>query len=209
MVDSSQYILIPKRALWRGLGIGLIVLVLALIFHRLWLPALAQVFIVDEPPMRADAIVVLGGGSGDREATGARLYAEGYAPIVVTTGGSLPLPGLPEATWASLSAAELERRGVPADAIIQVVESTSTCEDARFTLTALPPGATRVIIVTDPFHTRRAEWDFQREMGAVEVVTVAASPSWFEADQWWMDERGIIVVGQEYVKFALTLLRGC
>jgi hypothetical protein len=41
------------------------------------------------------------------------------------------------------------------------------------------------------------------------VVTVAASPSWFAAEQWWMDERGIIVVGQEYVKFGLTLLRGC
>jgi uncharacterized SAM-binding protein YcdF (DUF218 family) len=209
MIEASQYILISKRRLGRAVGFVLIVLLLALILHRLWLPALAQVFIVDETPVMADAIVILGGGSGDRDATGARLYAEGYAPLVVTTGGSIPLPGLPEATWASLSAAELARRGVPADRIIQVPNSTTTCEDAQFTIAALPPNITRVILVTDPFHTRRAEWVFQRELGAVEVVTVAASPSWFEADRWWTDERGIIVVGQEYVKFALTLLRGC
>jgi hypothetical protein len=43
----------------------------------------------------------------------------------------------------------------------------------------------------------------------VEVITVAASPSWFDPAQWWQDDRGIIVVGQEYVKFAVTLVNGC
>jgi uncharacterized SAM-binding protein YcdF (DUF218 family) len=209
MVKASDYILIPKRGLVQVGMILVVIATLATLFHRLWLPAMAQIFIVNETPVKAEAIVVLGGGSGDRDATAARLYAEGYAPLVITTGDKVPLPGLPDATWASLSKAELERRGVPADAILPIEDSTSTCIDAQLALAALPEDAKRVIIVTDPFHTRRAEWVFQREMGAVEVITVAASPSWFDTSQWWNDERGIIVVGQEYVKFALTLLKGC
>lgn len=209
MVNASDYILISKRGVVRVGMIVVVIVTLAALFHRFWLPTMAQIFVVNEPPVKADAIVVLGGGSGDRDATAARLYAEGYAPLVITTGDKIPLPGLPDATWASLSKAELEQRGVPPEAILPIEDSTSTCVDAQLALAALPTGATRVIIVTDPFHTRRAEWVFQREMGAVEVVTVAASPSWFDASQWWSDERGIIVVGQEYVKFALTLLKGC
>lgn len=208
-VDLNNYIVIPKRAARRALGAFLLGSAVVLTLHRLWLPLAAEALIVDDPPRPADAIVVLGGGSGDREITGARLYAEGYAPLVIATGEKIPLPGLPSVTFAELSAAELERRGVPADKIIQLPDSTTTCDDARLSLRALPSGVRRVIVVTDPYHTRRAAWLFKLGAGSVEVITVAANPSWFNAAVWWTEERGIIVVGQEYVKFAMTLARLC
>jgi len=205
----TQTVVIPKRTLRRAAAAVVLTLALLITFHSLWLPFMAYALIVDEAPQTADAIVVLGGGSGDREVTGARLYAEGYAPVVVTTGGKVGLPGLPGVTFAELGANELQRRGVPASAIIQLSDATSTCDDARLARAALPPGAKRLILVTDPFHTRRAEWLFTQGVEGVKVITVAASPSWFDPAQWWKDERGIIVVGQEYVKFAVTLMNGC
>lgn len=208
-VNLNDYVLIPKRRLRQTLGGAIVALALAITLYPLWLPWGAQVLIVNEPPQKADAIVVLGGGSGDREITGARLYAEGYAPRVITTGEPIGLPGLGRVTFASLSAGELEQRGVPAAVITQLPASTTTCDDARLALAALPPGSTRVLVVTDPFHTRRAQWLFNRVAGGVDVVIIAANPSWFDAARWWTEERGIIVVGQEYVKFGMTLVKGC
>jgi len=209
LVDPSDYILIPKRRLQQMAGGAMIALALAITLSSLWLPWGAQVLIVNERPQKADAIVVLGGGSGDREITGARLYAEGYAPLVMTSGEPIGLPGLGRVTFARLSANELEQRGVPATVITELPASTSTCDDARLALAALPPGAKRVLVVTDPFHTRRAQWLFNRAAGGVEVVIIAANPSWFNAARWWTEERGIIVVGQEYVKFGMTMVKGC
>jgi uncharacterized SAM-binding protein YcdF (DUF218 family) len=205
----TETIVLSKRSLRRAAASAILTLALLITFHPLWLSLVAYALIVDETPQTADAIVVLGGGSGDREVTGARLYAEGYAPVVITTGGVVGLPGLPGVTFAELGANELTRLGVPASAIIQLSDATSTCDDARLALAALPPGARRLLLVTDPFHTRRARWLFARGAERVEVITVAASPSWFDPAQWWQDDRGIIVVGQEYVKFAVTLVNGC
>ena len=210
--NPDDYLLIPKRALRRTLAGLLLALALAVTFYPLWLPLAAQVLIVDEPLQKAEAIVVLGGGTGDREATGARLFAEGYAPLMITTGGEIVLPGLPGVTSAGLSADELESLGVPASAIVKLTDSNTTCDDARLalaSLAALPGESKRVIVVTDPFHTRRAQWLFNRAAPELEVITVAANPSWFDPDQWWTTDIGIIVVAQEYVKFAVTLARGC
>ena len=207
--DPDDYLLIPKRALRRAVAGLMLALAAAITFYPLWLPLVAQVLIVDEPLQKADAIVVLGGGIGDREVTGARLFAEGYAPLMMTTGGEIVLPGLTGVTAAGLSADELQSRGVPASAIIQLTTSKTTCDDARLTLASLPPGAHRILLVTDPFHTRRAQWLFNRAAPGLEVITVAATPSWFNASRWWATDTGIIVVAQEYVKFAVTLAQGC
>lgn len=208
-VDPAAYILISRRRARRCLAGLLFGLAGALSLHPVLLPAAAWILIVDEPPQPADAIVVLGGGSGDREFTAARLYAQGLAGAVITTGGAVDLPGLGEATWASLSAVELQRLGVPAGAIVQIADTDSTCADARLSLARLRPGAKRVMIVTDPFHTRRAKWLFQQGAPGVEVLAIAASPSWFDPGKWWTDEQGLIVVGQEYIKFGVNFVKGC
>lgn len=208
-IDPKDYYLVPKRAIRQTLGAALLSLAAALAAAPAWLPLLAHALIVNEPLQPADAIVVLGGGSGDREQTGARLYDQGLAPVVVVMGDVVLLPGMPDTTFASLSAAELERLGVPSSAIVQLPDSASTCDDARLTLAQLPPTAKRLLLVTDPFHTRRAEWLFLKGADGVDIVTVAANPSWFDPDHWWQRENGIIVVAQEYVKFAMTLIAGC
>jgi len=66
----------------------------------------------------------------------------------------------------------------------------------------------RILVVTSPYHSRRALWTFRRELGksGIEVgVTFpneaqsAVSPSpWL----WWLTPRGWRMVAGEYVKFA-------
>ena len=179
--------------------------------HPWWLTAAAGYLIVSDGPHPVDAIIVLGGGTGDREQTGAQLYRAGYAPEVLTTGESLRLVGVP-GTFAELSARELERAGVPADHIHRLSTSASTCDDARLSREVLADlGARSLIVVSDPFHMRRAMMLFNREYAGsgIRLIPVAASPSWFDLDRWWTREKEYRVVIEEYIKLGYYLAHGC
>lgn len=206
--------MIPKRPVLRGLVLVGGLALLVLVGHAFWLPAVAKVLIVPAiTPAAADAIVVLGGGSaGEREATGARLYAEGLAPLVMSSGGPMGLPGRPDLTFAELSAEELQQHEVPAAAIYQLDATQSTCDEAQAVRAwSEVTGAQRVLVVTDPFHTRRAQAIFRQALAgsAVEVVMVAAAPSWFSAANWWRDPRAIQVVLLEYAKGTYGMFAPC
>jgi uncharacterized SAM-binding protein YcdF (DUF218 family) len=210
LIESNDYILIPKRAAQKMFGALLIIIAIIVTLQQVWLPWLGYALVINDRLQKADMIVVLGGGNGDRERTGARLYKEGYAPLVVTTGEPLKIPSIDDTPFAKFSADYLKKLGVPEAAILQLPESTSTCDDARLTLGVLPSGAKRIIVVSDPFHTRRSQLIFNgRFKNQVEVIMVAASPSWFDPSRWWMRESGIIAVGSEYLKFISTATRGC
>ena len=179
--------------------------------HALWLTAAARFLIVTGEPAAADAIIVLGGGAGDRERAGAALYAAGYAPQIMTTGEMVHVLGL-EGTFAELSAHELERAGVPADHIQPLSTSSSTCDDARLSHALLAAsGARSLIVVSDPFHMRRAMLLFGREYAGsgIELIPVAASPSWFSPERWWTRERDLRVVSEEYLKLVYYAVVGC
>jgi uncharacterized SAM-binding protein YcdF (DUF218 family) len=181
------------------------------VFREWWLTSAAEFLIVSDQPRAADAIIVLGGGNGDRERTGARLYHDGFAQQLLTTGQTVDTLGF-DGTFAELSAAQLEREGVPPGHIRLLATSDSTCDDARLSrelLTAL--GARSLIVVSDPFHMRRAMILFKREYAGadIELIPVAAAPSWFSTRQWWMREKDARVVVEEYFKLTYYLAAGC
>ncbi len=111
----------------------------------------------------ADAIVVLGAAQWNgrpspvlqaRLDRAVELYHQGYAPLLVLTGGSLAGDPFSE---ASVGRAYARAQGVPEEAILVEEESRSTLENLRGAWQLLSPRRARsILLVSDPFHMARA-----------------------------------------------------
>jgi uncharacterized SAM-binding protein YcdF (DUF218 family) len=105
-----------------------------------------QVLTVDSGEVKADALVVLGGGDGRVERAD-ELYREGAAPSVVVTGYG----------DCESNIKQLERLGVPSDAITPEPAALTTLQNATLSVPLLRAMRVhRVIIVTSWYHSRRA-----------------------------------------------------
>jgi len=110
-----------------------------------------------------DAIVVMGAAQYDGRPSpqlAARLdhvvtlYNDGLAPLVVVTGGKQPADRFTE---SEASRNYLVERGVPTDAILMESEGRSTYESMEGVARLLAArGLSRVLVVTDPFHSLRS-----------------------------------------------------
>lgn len=126
------------------------------------------------PPGPWQAIIVLGCGLDEdgepsaalreRVHTGARLWAAGVAPRLVTTGGV----GRAGVSEADAAAALAQRLGVPADAI--TIERTSTSTEENASDAAALVDVDDVIIVSDAYHVTRARRVFARYFERVAAV---------------------------------------
>ncbi len=119
------------------------------------------------PPLRFDAIVVLGcrvvGGRPcetlvRRVDRASALYRAGFADNVIATGGVGEDSG--GVSEAAAIRELLVERGVPDAHILLEAHSTTTHENAKFAARVLP-GAS-VLVVTDSYHALRAERVFQQ-----------------------------------------------
>ncbi len=134
-------------------------------------------------PAPADAIVVLGAAvwPGPRPSPALRgraeraaeLYKAGFAPYVVTTGGSAGrLPA-----EAEVAAHVLQEFGVSPSAIVMERTSTTTEESAQeVAKIARERGWSRLLVVSDGYHLLRSVWLFRRE--GLEA-TAAAADDWY------------------------------
>jgi uncharacterized SAM-binding protein YcdF (DUF218 family) len=148
----------PRRVLW-GL---LAVFVASVAYYAI---TLYQVHATGQSDHRgpADAIVVMGAAQYDgtpspqlaaRLDEVVRLWPEGLAPLVVTTGGKRPGDRFTE---AEASAAYLTERGVPEAAIVLENDGSTTYESLEGVAELLEArGVRSVLIVTDPYHALRA-----------------------------------------------------
>lgn len=95
------------------------------------------------------------------------------------------------------------RAGVPGDRLLIDDQSDSTWENARNTARLMRAhGLRRAIVVTSPYHTRRAAWVFRavfRPQG-LQVRLLAVSDSFFRVDEWWTRHRDRNLVAREYAK---------
>src|SRR5688572_5303549 len=179
------------RLLWRALCVAG-VLTLAGV---LWLAAGGPVYIdrwldVTQSPVRAEAIVVLGGGTNgdnlplpqgwERLSAAARLYADGFAPVVIFSGG-----GTSRVSESEIYANAAAWLGIPREAMVFEAKAQSTADHGRAVRgLVLPNGRaigpdTPLIVVTSAFHSRRALLSFSRA-GFTQVRVVSryvASPA--------------------------------
>jgi len=128
------------KLLLAGLGVLLLAALAAWLFPQ-------QVLTVDSGPIKAEVLVVLGGGSHERPDRAAELLQEEAAPRIICSGNG----------DCTSNRARLLHQGVPADRIQTECESKNTKENAEFTIARLrAQGVKRAIIVTTWYHSRRA-----------------------------------------------------
>ena len=147
------------------MALALAALFLALAAAAFFLPQ--QLLCVDSGPAKADVIVLLGGGLGERPARAAELFREHAAPRIIVSG---------------FGDCEINRRillkaGVPANAIQLEDRSRTTMENAGFTIQLLrAENVHRVILVTSWYHSRRALACFEHEAPEIQFYS---RPSYF------------------------------
>lgn len=190
-------------------GIGLVILLgIALIGAYLSPDDLVQ---CPERPNRTDsqcqpvdAIVAISGGKTSlRAAEAIKLYKQGWAKLLVFSGAAIDEDS---PSNAQIMRQQAINDGVPASAI-RIDESARTtrqnAEKTKLLLVKLNPS--RLIVVTSPYHQRRASIDFSNVFG--KNVTVLNHPVQNDPDWpvlWWVTLRGWWLGGGELLKIAFT-----
>ena len=192
------------RLLFLMFFLALVVLVY-LVRHPLMRVA-GDFWTVDEGPVAADAIVILGDDnySGDRATRAAELLKAGWAPRIVASGRYLR----PYASIAELEEHDLIDRGVPASAIVRFAHRAENTREEALAISQLisSRGWKRIIVVTSNFHTRRSRYICERTFPAGTVLrVVAAHDSDFDPDNWWRSRLGIKIFTHELVGMVVAI----
>jgi uncharacterized SAM-binding protein YcdF (DUF218 family) len=149
-----------------------------------------------------DAIVILGGESEGYSRTqhAVDLFNQGYAPRVVFSGGTMRDFGL-ACSSAQLSLEAAQGLGLPENAVVISYEAQSTYDEAvNLARLAGEQGWRSLLVVTTPFHTRRAARTFRTLMPALSISVSAAPDPRFDASHWWRTEEGLVTVVNEVLK---------
>lgn len=134
--------------------------------------------------LKADAIVVVSGGqTTSRALRGIELYKQGYAPKIIFSGAALD--DGPSNAFAMRDQALAD--GVPARSIIIDEKSQNTYENAVNTKNILDEiGAKSLILVTSPYHQRRANLTFKHVLGVdYKIIGISAFDDRWSKSGWW------------------------
>ena len=193
-----------RRRRWLLLALFAALALILLVFRESVLSGLGRFLVVSDPPERADLIYVLAGDFwGSRVLLGANLGAEGWAPLVILSGGRY------QNSYASdLSVDFVVQHGYRRSLFLPIrMETPSTVDEAR----AMGPifhrlGARRIILVTSNFHSRRAAQVFHLFLPEFDFQTEAAPDDTFDPDAWWKKPGQRRLLFGEYQKIAGTFL---
>lgn len=165
----------------------------------------------------ADALVIIVSDPLPRARHAAQLFHKGRAPrimIVKTRGDEIERLGLVP-NEAEVTKAYLGHLGVPPEAVTIVEEGDdettfSEAKSHRDYLLANPPGASRLVVVTSWYHSRRAGRIFEtvfKDLGTAIEVAAAPHPK-SSAENWWEYRASILNVFLEYTKWVYLFSKG-
>ena len=172
-------------------GLIAAVAIYLLLFQTPALWWVASPLLVTAPPQPAEAIVVFAGGVGESGKAGGgfqervtqavALYRAGYAPKLIFSSGYVFT--LREAEVMKAVAID---NGVPADAILLEEAAKNTYDNVRLTKQMLDRnGWNRILLVSSPYHMRRATMTWSKLAPDVAVVPTPVPQS-----QFYTHERG-------------------
>ncbi len=130
-----------------------------------------------EEPAESDAIVLLGGGDQGRVEKAAELYKEGYADEVLITAAEK------DGSISELKTVA-KHYGIPESALTVENDATSTYTNAKNTMDIMEEESMdSAMVVTSDYHTKRAEFIFDKVNDAGHDFTYIAAPN-LEGENW-------------------------
>lgn len=182
------------------LGIGGVVIGILLVF--LGLIGVGAILIVSDPIEPVDAVVVLSGGTGDRLALAIEMHADGIAPNLVITDAD-------RTANARLRADAIEGGFAREDVYITDLPVESTEDEAVAVREfAQAQGWTRLMVVTDPYHSFRTRLIFRQVLrdSGIDVFVRPVAGHWFRSTTWFLQAEGWQFVFLEIAKLVNYLL---
>jgi uncharacterized SAM-binding protein YcdF (DUF218 family) len=190
----------PRRRLWRWL-LALVVIVGLIVGTVIGI----GYFLSPQSQLHpADLIVAISGGeTQQRTSEAVQLYKAGYAPLLLFSGAAADRSG---PSNAAAMRADAIADGVPPAAILIEENSTNTAENATETAPIIHSiDAHTIILVTSPYHQRRASIDFHQALGSsVTIINHSSSDSIWRKSTWWQhpDTIGLSVSELQKILFA-------
>ncbi len=157
--------------------------------------------LVVNAPEKADAIVVLGGGSDDnRYYRGLELLRTGYAPrMYLDALADTQKFGHRETEYAQKFVEESAGADVPRVKVCGIIGDSTVAETAAVAHCLKADGAHRVLLVTSEYHTRRALSIFRKSLPGYEI-SVAAAPDVRFGVKWWQHREWAKMTLEEWEK---------
>jgi uncharacterized SAM-binding protein YcdF (DUF218 family) len=164
----------------------------------------------------ADLIMVLGGARIERWLEAVDLYKAGWAPRLVISPGQtvaaeaeLLARGVRYPREGDLAHDAVLALGVPASAVAVLPNGVdNTAAEATLLRQTYQSGQlNRIIVVTSPYHLRRAGYAFRREFAGsgVTIIMHASRYDIAEPARWWTHRKDIRYMMSELPKFAAYL----
>jgi uncharacterized SAM-binding protein YcdF (DUF218 family) len=168
-------------------------------------PELLGQFLVKQDRLEvADAVLVFSGDPGyERTLEAVRLYHGGYARYLVFSGH-----GGPGDSAESMAAVAVDH-GVPATALLREDQATNTYENVLFVRGLLARHHVhRLILVTSPYHQRRAYLVALHLLPGIRLINHPASSVYWRPQGWWRSPASRLIVYDEYTKIIGYVLFG-
>jgi uncharacterized SAM-binding protein YcdF (DUF218 family) len=187
-----------------GSGIGLLLLlVFILVAAYVSLRAAGSYLVYADELEPASAIVVLSGGTESRMHEALRLYKEGYGKVIILTETGQQTEGYEYLNSFDMRI-QLLNNGVPNGNIIITDLSVNTTVDEAVAVRELLKNRqySSAIVVTDPYHTRRAAKIFHDLFGdtGIKIIVQPVRSSWYKPKTWFLSATGWKFTLSEYLK---------
>jgi uncharacterized SAM-binding protein YcdF (DUF218 family) len=163
--------------------------------------------VVNQDPVKADLIVVLGGGGAGRLRQGLSLFDQGFAKQVLLVDESVN-------DWTQITNYLCKDCIITGKNVVILTGSTSTFTDASLVKAyCLAHHIKSFLVVTDPFHTRRVWLTFLNEFKQSPILftVISSGDKQFlppPGKPWWTDQATLESVWVEMIKCVYVILQG-
>lgn len=190
--------------MFKKLIVSVFIAVIAVIF----VPMLIALYLSPQDTLgKVDAIVVVSGGNTDaRISEGVKLYLQKWAPKLIFSGAA--------AEGDVSNALAMKRiavtKGVPAADILIEENSKTTAENAEFTAKVIHDNEFKsIILVTSPYHQRRAYTQFRYELGKEFIIlNHSAKDETWRKKNWWENANARFLTLGEIMKNFYEIIAG-